>query len=107
MRFRRSLWWALLAVTSLPILASAATRSGAAPAATMPDRATITRSDYSLPLSFESNQGQTDPQVRFLSRGAGSAGFEDLGYHESRSASPYFFTIGPSIRTRPMATSCR
>src|SRR5437660_12454475 len=24
-----------------------------------------------LPLSFEANQGQTDPQVRFLSRGSG------------------------------------
>jgi hypothetical protein len=28
-----------------------------------------------LPLSFEANQGQTDPQVRFLSRGSGYALF--------------------------------
>jgi hypothetical protein len=28
-----------------------------------------------LPLSFEANQGQTDPQVKFLSRGRGYALF--------------------------------
>src|SRR5208283_2349038 len=32
--------------------------------------------DYGkLPLTFEANQGQTDPQVRFVSRGAGYTAF--------------------------------
>ncbi|AXC10321.1 Cell surface protein [Acidisarcina polymorpha] len=40
------------------------------PAAKAPSR--VIKADYSkLPLSFEANQGQTDPRVRFASRGHG------------------------------------
>src|SRR5207247_10143778 len=45
---------------------------------TMPDAATQTRVSETyrkLPLSFEANQGQTDPQVKFLARGAGQTLF--------------------------------
>ncbi|MBA3321690.1 MAG: hypothetical protein H0T45_09650, partial [Pyrinomonadaceae bacterium] len=44
------------------------------PAPTEPDETTRTRVNEAygqLPLSFEANQGQTDPQVKFLSRGSG------------------------------------
>lgn len=34
-------------------------------------RATIVEGYGRLPLTFEANQGQTDPQVKFVSRGAG------------------------------------
>jgi hypothetical protein len=34
-------------------------------------RAQLAKNYGNLPLSFEANQGQTDPQVRFLSRGSG------------------------------------
>jgi hypothetical protein len=44
--------------------------SGAAVASRAP-RAGVARSYGDLPLSFEPNVGQTDPGVRFLSRGAG------------------------------------
>lgn len=36
-----------------------------------PQRLDIVRAYGKLPLSFESNQGQTDPRVKFLSRGPG------------------------------------
>ncbi len=36
-----------------------------------PSAPTLASSSSKLPLSFEANQGQTDPQVRFLSRGQG------------------------------------
>src|SRR5216117_2291732 len=45
---------------------------------TMPDAATQARVSETygkLPLSFEANQGQTDPQVKFLARGAGQTLF--------------------------------
>ena len=35
------------------------------------DRAALPHSSVSLPLYFEPNQGQTDPQVKFLARGTG------------------------------------
>jgi Beta-propeller repeat len=51
-----------------------------APAATAPEPSSAMKaeieSDYGkLPLSFEANQGQTDPQVKFLARGRGYALF--------------------------------
>src|SRR5436190_528045 len=47
------------------------------PAATpaSPTRARIQAAYGKLPLYFEANQGQTDPQVQFLARGAGSTLF--------------------------------
>jgi len=42
-------------------------KTGPAPAA----RAEIVKTYGQLPLSFEANQGQSDPQVKFLSRGQG------------------------------------
>ena len=55
-----------------PLLRSAAvvddSVTGRAPQAAQPRLATAYGK---LPLSFEINQGQTDPQVKFLSRGSG------------------------------------
>ena len=48
--------------------------AGALPLAAAPDAATRTRLSATygaLPLSFEVNEGQVDPAVRFLSRGRG------------------------------------
>src|SRR5688572_2506495 len=39
------------------------------------DEAPLRQAYASIPLSFEANQGQTDPSVRFLSRGRGSTLF--------------------------------
>ncbi len=36
-----------------------------------PNRAAVTENYGKLPLSFEANQGQSDPRVKFLSRGSG------------------------------------
>jgi hypothetical protein len=41
------------------------------PAAKQVSKAQVAAAYGSLPLSFEANQGQTDPQVKFLSRGRG------------------------------------
>ena len=55
-----------------PLLRSAAvvddSVTGRAPQAAQPR---LQESYGKLPLSFEANQGQTDPQVKFLSRGSG------------------------------------
>jgi hypothetical protein len=55
------------------IAASAAAAPGATPNAPKPDRnkAQIAQNYGKLPLSFEANQGQSDAQVKFLSRGNG------------------------------------
>ena len=75
-RFRRSLWWALFVVVPLPVLSYAARLSGTASATASTDRVAIARSFSALPLSFEANQGQNDPKVRFAFRGRGySAAF--------------------------------
>jgi hypothetical protein len=52
-------------------LALAGLRAGAAAPAPTPAAAGLVRAYGRLPLSFEANQGQTDPGVRFLSRGLG------------------------------------
>lgn len=44
---------------------------GAASAASVTPQATIAERYGKLPLSFEPNQGQSDAQVKFLSRGQG------------------------------------
>jgi hypothetical protein len=41
------------------------------PKAPAPSRTTIARNFGNLPLSFEPNQGQSDPRVKFISRGHG------------------------------------
>ena len=43
--------------------------------AVVPGVAAVKAASLSVPLTFEANQGQTDPQVRFLSRGSGYALF--------------------------------
>ena len=57
-----------------------------------------------LPLSFEANQGQTDPQVKFLSRGRGYALFLtgdeavlSLRKPSAVSAQPKFETRGSKL----------
>jgi hypothetical protein len=45
------------------------------PSQPTPSRSQIARNYQALPLSFESNQGQAGPRIKFLSRGAGYAIF--------------------------------
>jgi len=59
---------------SLPQSASKAQATVRSPLATVPHgtgKAHIAADDMKLPLSFEPNQGQTNPAVRFLARGNG------------------------------------
>src|SRR5436309_13192783 len=54
-------------------LASCAPASAAHPSTEIPQatKPQVLAAYGKLPLSFEANQGQTDPQVKFLSRGRG------------------------------------
>jgi Beta-propeller repeat len=52
---------------SLSVLLTVAAQAQAQP----PDSARIVEGYGKLPLAFEANQGQSDPKVKFLSRGAG------------------------------------
>jgi len=51
--------------------ASNATNAAGAPHRSVATKAALVASYGKLPLSFEANQGQTDPSVKFLSRGSG------------------------------------
>src|ERR1700758_3667470 len=55
--------------------------SAATPAPTPQNRARTLASMASLPLAFEQNQGQTDPQVKYMARGNGYTVF--LTSHEA------------------------
>jgi hypothetical protein len=57
------------AVSAAP-LQMAFTQTASSPTHRQPPPA-LAPSYGKLPLSFEANQGQTDPQVKFLSRGKG------------------------------------
>lgn len=59
----------LLYFTCLLLLLTCAQAQTVAPAPAQ--RASIAEGYGRLPLAFEANQGQTDPQVKFVSRGAG------------------------------------
>ena len=64
----------ILYFTCLLLLLTCAPAQTVAPAAhpeTSAQRASIVEGYGRLPLAFEANQGQTDPQVKFVSRGAG------------------------------------
>ena len=67
--------WVLFASSpSMLSGAGALSKTGATPASSQPGPAARARAVASygkLPLSFEANQGQTDAQVKFLSRGSG------------------------------------
>jgi sugar lactone lactonase YvrE len=65
---RSPFFYLLLMLVLLPI--AHAQNTSAAPAATH-STAALAAQYGKLPLSFEANQGQTDPRVRFLSRGNG------------------------------------
>ena len=54
-------------------------RTDAAVAPQLPNQARLVQNYGRLPLSFEVNQGQSDPQVKFLSRGRGYALFLTSG----------------------------
>lgn len=73
-RFRRKLGWGVLVFLFSPILLNAERVSGTASATASTDRVAIARILSALPLSFEANQGQSDPKVRFAFRGAGYSG---------------------------------
>jgi hypothetical protein len=71
-RIRRNSRQTLIAIAFLTVLAVTATPSRAAdPPMPPPNQTAIARQYSALPLSFEFNQGQTDPTVKYLSRGAG------------------------------------
>ena len=57
----------LIALTTSALAAQSKTAKGVSPA----ERAQVVEGYGRLPLSFEANEGQTDPRVRFLSRGDG------------------------------------
>jgi hypothetical protein len=66
----------LLCLLVLPVILAAAAGNTSAPAhrtggSAQPAPARVVESYSGLPLAFEANSGQTDPQVKFLSRGAG------------------------------------
>jgi len=63
----------ILCFTCLLLLtyAQAQTVATAAHPGTPAQRASMVEGYGRLPLTFEANQGQTDPQVKFVSRGAG------------------------------------
>src|SRR5207249_1242183 len=64
----------LLTVFTLACFALSPTVRGATPEPSKPGEATdmqVSETYGKIPLSFEANNGQTDPQVKFLSRGNG------------------------------------
>jgi hypothetical protein len=78
-RFNLNLCQALVAVVLLTNISYSATvrKSGDGSSASVPDRSMIERSLGALPLSFELNQGQANPRVKYLTRSAGvMASFE-------------------------------
>src|SRR5579863_5056524 len=75
---RKLAWWAATVILALICsyierTPSATTRAGAAsPSKLGPQAEARLAGEYGrLPLSFEANRGQTDPQVKFLARGRG------------------------------------
>src|SRR5438046_8317573 len=62
-RFRRTLYFATVSVSAATDISSASAQISAAssPSAQV----------FGLPMQFEKNAGQTDPQVEFLARGPG------------------------------------
>jgi hypothetical protein len=65
----RSLFF--LALTTMTLLAGVAPRAAAPGERTPLSKSAIAAAYGKLPLSFETNEGQTDRRVKFLSRGAG------------------------------------
>jgi hypothetical protein len=65
----------IIAVTFLPTLSHPQDRPGVDPKLLRPELRAIARNLSELPLSFETNQGQTETPVKFLYRGAGFAAF--------------------------------
>ena len=65
---RLSLRWTLLAGILFPFLSYATTATADDTSGSVLTRPTIARNLNALPLSFEINQGQTDPQVKFFTR---------------------------------------
>jgi len=78
-RESRATWWmktallaaVMLAVAGLATRLAGPTNNNRAGARDLTARLPVSASTLSLPLYFEPNQGQTDPQVKFLARGAG------------------------------------
>ncbi len=77
-------WKICAGIASLTFLVSLGTAASAEPAA--PESTKITTAFGSVPLAFEANRGQADPQVRFLARLNGSTLF--LTHDEAVIVSP-------------------
>jgi Beta-propeller repeat/Abnormal spindle-like microcephaly-assoc'd, ASPM-SPD-2-Hydin len=75
---RRSLLWVICSILAV---ASSAQQSSAqeAPQRAVTQSARAYEKYAALPLTFEANQGQTGPQVKFLSRGRGYTAFLTAG----------------------------
>ena len=66
--------WIVCATVIMSVIILSADQSAAREAPSQPDKAmhaTLSENYGKLPLSFEANHGQTDKEVKFLSRGAG------------------------------------
>ncbi len=71
-----------------------------------PDSARIVEGYGKLPLAFEANQGQSDPQVKFLSRGAGYSLFltADAAVLALQPSAPSPLGAGPVKNSHPQST---
>jgi len=68
---RRSAIWLLLAFPAVAVAGASSARPKVPPTPKPASQARVVAAYGKLPLSFEANQGQSDPRVRFLSRGRG------------------------------------
>src|SRR6266699_993914 len=87
---------------SLSVLLTVAAQAQAHPA----DSARIVEGYGKLPLAFEANQGQSDPQVKFLSRGAGYSLFltADAAVLALQPSAPSPLGAGPVKNSHPQST---
>src|SRR6266480_3458135 len=71
-----------------------------------PGSAKIVEGYGKLPLAFEANQGQSDPQVKFLSRGAGYSLFltADTAVLSLQPSVPSPLGAGPVKNSHPQST---
>lgn len=120
-KFSPAVWIVAIAVTAIAVVfAAGPTRKTTpqvhatlpAPTASAEQRGHVLASMSALPLAFEANQGQTDPQVKYLARGNGYTLFltSDEAVFALRSAraadsSAHDIRAARSGKTEPVANS--
>ena len=90
--------------------AQAATAQGPAPALSAQEQGRIRESLGTLPLAFEANQGQTDPQVKYTARGNGYTVFltaNDTVFALQSSSRPASATTGKHGFAKTTATGVK